>query len=79
MKSTVPSLDSTKKNWLRRLNNWKTNLWNGDSAPVAAHGSWERLIKSTKYAPRGILNEMSVTEDALLTAIVEAEALIIGR
>jgi hypothetical protein len=76
MKSTVPSLDSKKKNWLRRLNNRKINLWNGDSAPVAAHGSWERLIKSTKYALRGILSEMSVTEDVLLTAIVEAEALL---
>lgn len=76
MKSTVPSLDSTKKNWLRRLNNWKINLWNGDSASVVPHGSWERLIKSTKYALRGILSEMSVTEDVVLTAIVEAEALL---
>ncbi|XP_045023763.1 uncharacterized protein LOC123468196 [Daphnia magna] len=51
------------------------------SPPVAPHfgGSWERLIKSAKTALRGILNDRSVTEDVLVTAIVGAEALINSR
>lgn len=51
------------------------------SPPVAPHfgGSWERLIKSAKSALRGILNERSVTEDVLLTALVGAEALLNSR
>ena len=51
------------------------------SPPVAPHfgGSWERLIKSAKTALRGILNNRSVTEDVLVTAIVGAEALLNSR
>ncbi|KAI9550991.1 hypothetical protein GHT06_006146 [Daphnia sinensis] len=49
--------------------------------PSAPHfgGSWERLIKSAKTALRGILNERSVNDDVLLTAIVGAEALLNSR
>jgi hypothetical protein len=51
------------------------------SPPVAPHfsGSWERLIKSAKSALRVVLNERSVTEDVLLTAIIGAEALLNSR
>jgi hypothetical protein len=51
------------------------------SPPVAPHfgRSWERLIKRTKSAFRAILNERSVTEDVLHTAIVGAEALLNSR
>ena len=51
------------------------------SPPVAPcfGGSWERLIKSAKSALRAILNERSVTEDVLHTAIVGAEALLNSR
>ncbi|KZS10507.1 Uncharacterized protein APZ42_025002 [Daphnia magna] len=45
--------------------------------PAAQHfgDSWERLIKSAKTVLRGILNERSVNDDVLLTAIVGAEVL----
>ena len=48
------------------------------SPPVAPHfyGSWERFIKSAKSSLCAILNERSVTEDVLHTAIVGAEALL---
>ncbi len=51
------------------------------SPPVAPHfgGSWERMIKSAKSALRAILNERSVTEDVLHTAIVGAETLLNSR
>jgi hypothetical protein len=47
------------------------------SPPAAPHsgGSWESLIKYAKTALRGILNQRSVNDDVLPTAMVGAEAL----
>ena len=51
------------------------------SPPSAPHfgGTWERLIKSAKSALRIVLNNRSVSDEVLNTAMVGVESLLNGR
>ena len=54
---------------------WK---FNPPSAPYFG-GSWERLIQSAKSALRIVLNQVIISDEILLTAIAEVEALLNAR
>ncbi|XP_046643169.1 uncharacterized protein LOC124328443 [Daphnia pulicaria] len=49
--------------------------------PAAPHfgGAWERLVQSSKRALQFILNEQTLTDDILSTALVQVEKLLDGR
>ncbi|XP_057372209.1 uncharacterized protein LOC130693104 [Daphnia carinata] len=59
----------------RRTVTWSFN------PPAAPHfgGTWERLVQSSKRALRFVLNEQTLTDDTLVTTLIQVEKLLNGR
>ena len=76
LQKAMDELDSNKVDSnLRKHIQWQFN------SPHASHmgGFWEKLIRSIRRILRAVLLQQSVSDDILLTLIIEIEAIMNSR